>query len=117
MIGLNDEWHPAVWDDPESVWDRIRDYLCRPSVVGDRLSRAAQDDWHTRIDLIEDLMFHHSDAFIDRLEALADECPGTREVIAQAYVDGRAPDTGLERFWALQERLRPEFETQSEYGD
>jgi hypothetical protein len=97
-----------------TVWDRVRKYLCSPRDHSDPQGRAAHDDSLTRVDLIEDLMFHHSESFIDRVEALADECPGTREAIAEAYVDGRAPDNGLERFWALQERVRLEFETEND---
>ena len=103
---LVDQFHPAIWDDPESVWDRVRDYLCLP-----RSNDEARDQvWQTRVDLIEDLMFHHPEAFIDRIEVLADECPHIREVIATAYVGGRAPDPGLDRFWALQTRLQPDVE-------
>ncbi len=49
--------HEAVRLDPESVWVRLRSFLC---------PRATEEE---RLDLIEDLMFWHPDAFIDRIEA------------------------------------------------
>jgi hypothetical protein len=110
---LNDEWHPAVQENPESIWERIHEYMCQPAKTTDAESGEAQEQHLTRVDLIEDLMFWHSDAFIDRIEALGDECPGTREAIVDAYVGGRAPTNGLDRFWALQERLRPDVEGQN----
>jgi hypothetical protein len=88
-----DAIHEAVRQDPESVWDRLRRFLC---------SRAAEDE---RQDLIEDLMFWHPDAFIDRLEALVGECPRVRDSLVEAYVGGRAETPGLTRFYALQKRL------------
>jgi hypothetical protein len=94
---MSDEYdaiHEAVRLDPETVWRRVRDFLC------------SSDDAYERIDLIEDLMFWHSDSFIDRLEALAGECPQAREPLEAAHVGGRAETPGLTRFYALQDRLR-----------
>jgi hypothetical protein len=88
-----DAIHEAVRLDPESVWVRLRRFRC---------SRATEEE---RLDLIEDLMFWHPDAFIDRIEALADECRKVRGVLIQVHIGGRADTPGLTRFYALQERL------------
>ncbi len=88
--------HRGVRLDPESVWEEVLSFLCAPPP-----SREGLDVQ----DLIEDLMFWHSDAFIDRLEALVDECPRLREDVAWSNVGGIAPGPGLERFYALQDRL------------
>jgi hypothetical protein len=53
-----DAIHEAVRLDPESVWDRLRTFLCSPEEAD-----------MERVDLVEDLMFWHAEAFIDRLEA------------------------------------------------
>lgn len=83
--------HSGVLSDPEAVWPELRVYLCEALA-------------YESVDLIEDLMFWHSDTFIDRLEALVDECPSVAERVAVAYVGGVA-GAGVERFHALQERL------------
>jgi hypothetical protein len=85
--------HEAVRLDPESVWDRLRALLC------------SEADHYERLDLVEDLMFWHPDAYIARLETLAEECPGIRDLIVMAEVGGRAVTPGLARFHALQGRL------------
>jgi hypothetical protein len=89
--------HRLVRTDPEAGWDELRARLCAPP---------PRDDLFLE-DLIEDLMFNDADAFIDRIEGLITECPQAREPVAAAYVDGHASTPGLERFWSLQERLRP----------
>jgi hypothetical protein len=88
-----DAIHEAVRLEPETVWDRVRRFLC------------SSVDSYERVDVIEDLMFWHSDAFIDRLEALAGECPDLEGVLVLAHIGGRAETPGLTRFYALQERL------------
>jgi len=88
-----DAMHEAVRLDPEPVWVRLRSFLC---------SRATEEE---RVDLIEDLMFWHSDAFIDRIEALAHECRQVRGVLIQVHIGGRVETPGLTRFYSLQERL------------
>ncbi len=88
--------HEAVRLDPESVWDRVRAFLC-----------SHDDDDMEKLDLVEDLMFWHADAFIDRLEALVADCPAVSSAVAEAYVGGLAVTAGLERFYALQDRLAP----------
>ena len=103
-ISEYDQIHALIKDDPETVWDRLRRYLCVPSSA-DVPDGAEQRDILNKVDLLEDLMFWHSDAFIDRIEAVSNECPEARDAIARAHVDGRAADQGLERFWALQSRL------------
>jgi len=90
-----DAIHDAVIADPESVWDRARVFLCGPA-----------DADMERIDIVEDLMWWHSDAFIDRLEALVEECPEARHHVEQAHVGGVGVGQGLERFYDLQARLR-----------
>ncbi len=95
-----DAIHDAVSDDPESVWDRLCQYLCRglpPDELGER-------ELLNKTDLVEDLMHRHADEFIERLEALADECASAREAIATAHVGGTQVTPALERFYALQER-------------
>lgn len=42
-------------------------------------------------------MFWHSDAFIDRLEALVDECRDGARAVEMAHVGGRAETSGLTR--------------------
>jgi hypothetical protein len=73
--------HDGVFPDPEAVWPELRNYLCD-----------ARDNPHdpSVIELIEDLMFWHADAFVRRMEKLADDCPSIREMIAAAYVGGTA---------------------------
>ena len=51
----------------EPVWDRLRVFLCSP-----------EDPDMERVDLVEDLMFWHADAFIDRLEAALASATPTR---------------------------------------
>lgn len=94
MSAEYDAVHDAVRLDPESVWDRLRVFLCSPEAPDIE-----------RIDLVEDLMFWHADAFIDRLEALIAECPGIESHVVSAYVGGLAIGPGLDRFYALQDRL------------
>ena len=100
-----EELHRRVWSDPESVWEELRTLLCSPTT-----DPYLDDELHA--DLIEDLMFHHAPAFIDRLEQLAVECPEIRGTIATAHVGGVALNRGLERFYALQERLMDELEAE-----
>lgn len=87
--------HRLVREDPESAWPELRARLC---------ASPPRDEWLLR-DLVEDLVFNDPDRFIDRIEALVADCPAAREPIAMAYIGGRAETPGLERFWALQERL------------
>jgi len=54
-------------------------------------------------------MFHHADAFIDRLEELVSECPNLEMDVTMAYVGGVAPGPGLLRFHQLQARLENKF--------
>lgn len=89
-----DAIHEAVRLDPESVWDRLRVFLCSP-----------EDPDIERVDLVEDLMFWHADAFIDRLEALVADCPATEAHVVLAHVGGLAVSPGLQRFYALQDRV------------
>jgi len=87
--------HRLVRVDPEAAWPELRDRLCAAPSRDDLLLD----------DLVEDLMFHDPDRFIDRIEAIVAECPNAREPVARAHIGGRASSPGLERFWALQERL------------
>lgn len=87
--------HRLVRTDPEAAWADIHARLC---------ASRPRDELFLQ-DLIEDLMYHDPDAFIDRLEVLISECPLAREPVAAAYVGGRASSPGLERFWLLQEQL------------
>lgn len=89
--------HEAVRLNPESVWEQVRRFLCARALIGQDVSE--------RLDLIEDLMFWHSDEFIDRLERLVEECPWIAEIVVDAHVGGRAETNGLTRFYQLQERL------------
>lgn len=98
---MSDEYdaiHDLVIQDPEAVWDRVRRFLCE-----EQPERQLE-----RVDLVEDLMFWHSDAFIDRVEALAEECPGVRDLVGEAHVGGTAETPGLTRFYDLQDRVRGE---------
>jgi hypothetical protein len=87
--------HQLVRTDPESAWADLRARLCEPP---------PRDELFL-LDLVEDLMFNDPDSFIGRVEALVAECPEAREPVAFAHIGGRASSPGLERFWALQERL------------
>ncbi len=87
--------HRLVREDPEASWPDLRSRLC---------STPPRDEM-LLVDLVEDLMFNNPDRFIDRIEALVGECPAARDPIAMAHIGGRASSPGLERFWALQERL------------
>jgi hypothetical protein len=69
--------HRAVLDDPESVWEELQTFLCSP------MTNPYRDD-QRRADLIEDLMFHHAPALIDRLEQLVAECPEMKPTLASA---------------------------------
>lgn len=104
-----DEIHEPVRLDPESVWDRLREFLCAsatgPSSDAEILQRA---------DLIDDLMFWHADAFIGRLEKLVEECPSLNTSVEMAYVGGVAVGPGLERFYALQDSLRAALEAEGQ---
>ncbi len=95
--------HDLVITDPESVWDRLRAFLCSY-----RRERDGEG-----VDLIEDLMFWHPDDFIDRLEVLVNECPGVAALVAEAHVGGVGVTPGLERFYAVQDRLNGHVGTQS----
>jgi hypothetical protein len=96
----HDQIHEAVRLDPESVWDRLRLFLCASATGPSGDAEALQ-----RADLIEDLMFWHAEEFIDRLEKLVEECPALHPDVVMAHVGGRAVGPGLERFYALQESL------------
>ena len=48
----------------------------------------------------------HAEAFIERIESLAAECPAAHQRIAGAYIGGVAATAALERFWSLQDELR-----------
>lgn len=87
--------HRLVRTDPEAVWEDVRARLCAPP---------PRDELFL-VDLVEDLMYNDPDAFIDRVEAVLAECQHARGPVEEAYVGGTASTPGLERFWALQERL------------
>jgi hypothetical protein len=93
--------HRGVRLDPESVWDDLKDYLCS----------LADPDQGWADDLIEDLMFWHADAFIERLETLVAECPRLVPTVEWAVVEGVAGD-GVDRFHALQARLEDAYQAQ-----
>ncbi len=96
--------HDAVRLDPETVWPRVR------ALLG--TSRRGRDANYENQDLIEDLMFWHADAFIDRFEALVAESPHLEDDIAIAHVGGVAVGPGLERFYALQDRISDRLEAE-----
>jgi hypothetical protein len=85
------EIHRAAREDPEWIWGLLRDALCVPRRSGDR-----EAFWQ---DILEDLVFRHEDQFIERLEALARDCPDAREPLAMVA------EQGGERFARLQEEL------------
>jgi hypothetical protein len=101
-LGISDpserRLHLAIREDPESAWEDLRALLCS----------AERDDLFV-IDLVEDLLSLHGDAFIDRLEAVAAECADALEIIALADVGGFA-GPAMERFLRLQARARPHLE-------
>lgn len=91
-----DRWlHRHVRIDPEGAWPELRG----------RLSAPPPRDETVLVDLVEDLVLNDPDGFIDRLEGLAEERPESHGPIAAALIVGRQSTPGLERFWALQERL------------
>ena len=100
-IGFSDpelrRLHKGVRLDPESVWSDLRAYFC-----------AAKDPFDLNVvDLLEDLMFLHADAFVDRLEELVVDCPSVRLTVALAHVGG-VTGPGIDRFDLLQQRLLKE---------
>ena len=105
--------HELIHEDvrliPEHVWDRLAAFLCTSAAGASR-----DDEQLSRVDLIEDLMFWHADAFIDRLERLVETCPQIRMDVALAHVGGVAVGPGLERFYALQDVLSDELEAAGE---
>jgi hypothetical protein len=88
----------AVRFAPESVWAELAERLC---------SNEYEDELFLG-SILEELLYLHADAFIDRLERLAAECPAARERIAGAYVGGVGATPALERFWSLQQELYDE---------
>jgi hypothetical protein len=104
-----DAIHDDVRANPEDVWDRLARLLCA-SATGP----AKDADFLARTDLIEDLMFFHADAFIDRLETLLQECPELRADVVMAHVGGVGVGPGLRRFYAIQDALSREFEASGE---
>ena len=89
------EIHRAAREDPESIWDELRRVLCAPTDPDNQAFWA---------DILEDVVFRHEDQFIERLEALARECPGSRPWLA-----GITEQVG-ERFAALQWQLQRELD-------
>ncbi len=87
--------HRGVRLAPETVWTEVRAKLCDPS----------PRDHELLVDLVEDLMYRHADEFIDRLEAVADECPASHELLTTPHLGGIATTEAAERFWNLQDRL------------
>jgi hypothetical protein len=86
--------HEAVRLDPESVWIDLRNILC-----------SADDPFDVAVvDLLEDLVFWHADAFMERIEQLVEECPCVRLTVAWATVGGVA-GPGIDRFDVLHQRL------------
>lgn len=100
-----DATHDAVKANPEEVWERLARLLCA-SATGP----AKDAEFMTRTDLIEDLMFFHADAFVDRLETLVEACSALRSDVVMAHVGGVGVGPGLRRFYAIQDSLSKEFE-------
>ena len=89
-----------IRQDPEAVWPQLRDRLCAdPPEEADAVEL---------MNAFEELLYSHADQFIQRIEALADECPSARGYLQEAYVGGVAASDALDRFDALQERLNRE---------
>jgi hypothetical protein len=101
--------HRELQADPEATWGRLARFLCSSAAGSTR-----ELEFLSRADLIEDLMFSHADAFIDRLEQLIEDCPKLRPDIAMAHVGGIAAGPGLQRFYALQESVSRELEATGE---
>ncbi len=96
--------HRAIRLDPQSVWDEVRALLCAPP---------PRDEMFLD-DIVETLLYSHADAFIDRLERLAAECPEAQWPLVRAHIGGIAPSPALERFWGLQARLESGFVARGE---
>lgn len=96
--------HRAIRLDPESVWDEVRAQLCAPP---------PRDELFLE-DIVEDLLYAHADAFIDRLEQLAADCPEAQRTLAAAHIGGIASSPALERFWNLQDRLERDLVARGE---
>lgn len=96
--------HSGIRLDPESVWDEVRAQLCAPS---------PRDELFLD-DIVEDLLHAHADAFIDRLEQLAAECPEALRALVAAHIGGIASSPALERFWNLQDRLERDLVARGE---
>lgn len=96
--------HRATRLDPESIWDELRSRLCAPP---------PRDELFL-VGIVEDLLYGHADAFIDRLEQLAAECQEAQRSLAAAHIGGIASRPALERFWNLQDRLERELVARGE---
>ena len=96
--------HRGIRLDPESVWDEVRAQLCAPP---------PRDEMFLD-DIVEDLLYAHADAFIDRIEQLAAECPEAQWPLVRAHIGGIASSPALERFWDLQARLERDLVARGE---
>jgi hypothetical protein len=88
--------HRGVREDPESVWDDLRARIC-------------QDPDDFAADIVDDLLFHHAEAFADRVAALADECPDSRELIASIHTGDKDDSPAMARFEAKRRRLEDQL--------
>jgi uncharacterized protein DUF6869 len=104
-----DYWtlHSQVATDPERAWPSFVRFIRDPA-PGDP-ERILQV-----LDLLEDFVYDHAAAFIDRIEALAESDPTFKELVADAFVGGVGGEA-VERFHALQERLFAELGRESPY--
>ena len=101
--------HAGVRSDPEEVWDRLAQLLCASARGPAKDAESLQ-----RTDLIEDLMFHHADAFVERLDTLLKQCPALKSDVVKAHVGGVAIGVGLQRFYGMQDTLSTELEASGE---
>lgn len=95
-IKLSFEFEPIHFGahrDPEAAWPDIVSYVHRhPQTM---------DAWT----LLEDVMFEHGEAFIDRIEALARTDKAIRETIATAREIGGIASDAVDRYNRLQREL------------
>ncbi len=84
--------HSLVRSDPDRAWPIF-------------LRFAKQNRGGFAIDLLEDFVYEHDEAFIDRIEAAALQDVAIRNLVEQAHIGGIAT-IGAERFNLLQRRLQ-----------
>ena len=86
--------HRGVREDPESVWLDVRARMC-----GDEVADPVFID-----DLLDDLLFFHADAFVDRVLEAARDCRPAMHAVVWVHIGGVA-GASLDRFEVERRRM------------